>query len=159
MFTRFVKMLLPMILFALAANTVQGADAIKIENHSYPVGQKSLTGLESGTITQGIAIRVIKNGQAAANELVRFHLAHSAGPNAKLDPLEVRTDKDGFARTSLRIGDQPGDYIVEAFYNAKFDVTPVEIKVKGAARRLALFSRAGSLRGYGDLSVRHGYQL
>jgi phosphate:Na+ symporter len=130
MFTRFVKMLLPMILFALAANAVQGADAIKIENHSYPLGQKSLTGLESGTITQGIAIRVIKNGQAAANELVRFHLAHSAGPNAKLDPLEALTDKDGFARTSLRIGDQPGDYIVEAFYNAKFDVAPVEIKVK-----------------------------
>ena len=36
------------------------ADVFKLENHSYPVGQKTLTGLEAGTINQGIVVKVLK---------------------------------------------------------------------------------------------------
>lgn len=109
---------------------VFAAEGYVIENHSYPVGQKSLTGLESGTISQGLSVRVLKNGQAAPGELVRFHLSHAPGPNAKIDPLEARTDKDGFARASFRIGDGTGEYLVEAFHNGTLITPPAEIRVR-----------------------------
>lgn len=117
--------LLIFLLLPLAA-----ADVYKLENHSYPLGQKSLSGLESGQINNGLSVRLIKNGQAAPGELVRFHLSHGAGPNAGIDPVDVITDKDGYARSSFRIGDKPGDYIVEAFHNARLETKPVEIRVK-----------------------------
>ena len=62
--------------------TLGAADVYKMENQSYPVGQKTLTGLESGTINQGLVVKVLKNGQPAANELIRFHLSSAAGKNA-----------------------------------------------------------------------------
>ncbi len=114
----------------LLSGALEAADTFKLENHSYPVGQKNLTGLESGTITQGLAVRVIKNGQPAAGELVRFYVSHAPGSKAELNPTELRTDKDGFARTSFRIGDKPGDYIIQAFHNARLETAPVEIRVK-----------------------------
>ena len=96
----------------LPAIPAHAADIYRLENQSYPIGQKSLSVLESGTITNGLVVRVLKNGQPAANELVRFHLSHSAGSNAKIEPFDVLTDKDGIARTNLRVGDKAGDYIV-----------------------------------------------
>lgn len=106
------------------------ADVYKLENHSYPVGQKTLTGLESGTINQGIVVKVLKNGQPAANEMVRFHLSSAAGKNAEVSPLEARTDKDGVVKATLKIGDAAGDYLVEAFHNGKLETPPVQIRTK-----------------------------
>lgn len=120
-------------LFALAAILVgdlAAADVFKLENHSYPVGQKTLTGLESGTINQGLMVKVLKNGQPAANELVRFHLSNAAGKNAEVSPLEGRTDKDGIIKATLRIGDAPGEYLVEAFHNGKLETPPIQIRTK-----------------------------
>lgn len=106
------------------------ADVFKLENHSYPVGQKTLTGLEAGTINQGIVVKVLKNGQPAANEMVRFHLSSAAGKNAEVSPLEGRTDKDGVVKATLKIGDSPGEYLVEAFHNGKLETAPVQIRTK-----------------------------
>lgn len=106
------------------------ADVFKLENHSYPVGQKTLTGLEAGTINQGIVVKVLKNGQPAANEMVRFHLSSAAGKNAEVSPLEGSTDKDGVVKATLKIGDSPGEYLVEAFHNGKLETAPVQIRTK-----------------------------
>lgn len=110
--------------------SLQAADVYKLENHSYPVGQKTLTGLEAGTINQGIVVKVLKNGQPAANEMVRFHLSSAAGKNAEVSPLEGRTDKDGVVKATLKIGDSPGEYLVEAFHNGKLETAPVQIRTK-----------------------------
>ncbi len=135
------------VFFLWNGGAITAADTFKLENHSYPVGQKSLTGLESGTIAQGIAVRVLKNGQPVAGELVRFHISHAPGLNAKLEPLEVITGADGFARSSLRIGDKSGDYIVDAFHNAKLEVTPVEIRVKALRSGWMVFLILGLFGG------------
>lgn len=132
----FAKMIQPKTRMALLAvlaaltSDIAAADIYKLENLSYPVGQKTLTGLEAGTINQGINIRVLKNGQPAANELVRFHLSSAAGKNAEVSPAEVRTDKDGIAKATMKIGDAAGDYLVEAFHNGKLETAPVQIRIK-----------------------------
>lgn len=123
------------------------ADVYKLENHSYPLGQKTLTGLESGIIQKGIVVRVLRNGQPAANELVRFHLSHAPGTNAGIEPGEIHTDKDGFARVSFRLGDKPGDYIVEAFHNARLDTAPLQIRVKALRGGWLVFLILGLLGG------------
>lgn len=110
--------------------TLGAADVYKMENQSYPVGQKTLTGLESGTINQGLVVKVLKNGQPAANELIRFHLSSAAGKNAEVTPTEGRTDKDGIIKATLKIGDAAGDYLVEAFHNGKLETPPVQIRTK-----------------------------
>ena len=133
--------------FLAALLPLAAADVYKLENHSYPLGQKTLTGLESGTIAQGIAVRVVRNGQPAANELVRFHLSHAPGTNAAVEPGEIRTDKDGFARATFRIGDKPGDYIVQAFHNARLDTAPLEIRVKALRGGWLVFLILGLLGG------------
>jgi phosphate:Na+ symporter len=125
--------LAPILALAVAAaipSTASAADVYKLENHSYPVGQKTLTGLESGTINQGIVVKVLKNGQPAANEMVRFLLSSAAGKNAEVSPLEGRTDRDGIVKATLKIGDAPGDYLVEAFHNGKLETPPVQIRTK-----------------------------
>lgn len=123
------------------------ADTYKLENHSYPLGQKSLSGLESGQINNGLSVRLIKNGQAAPGELVRFHLSHASGPNAKIDPIDVMTDKDGYARSGFHIGELAGDYIIEAFHNAKLETTPVEIRVKAMRSGWIMFLLLGLFGG------------
>jgi len=110
--------------------TLGAADVYKMENQSYPVGQKTLTGLESGTINQGLVVKVLKNGQPAANELIRFHLSSAAGKNAEVTPTEGRTDKDGIIKATLKIGDAAGDYLVEAFHNGKLETPPLQIRTK-----------------------------
>lgn len=131
----------------VAALPLAAADTYKLENHSYPLGQKSLTGLESGTIAQGIVVRVMRDGQPVANELVRFHLSHAPGTHAALEPGEIRTDKEGFARATFRIGDKPGDYIVEAFHNARLDTAPLEIRVKALRGGWLVFLLLGLFGG------------
>lgn len=131
----------------LPSGPAVSGSAFKLENHSYPVGQKSLSGLESGTISQGIAIRVLKNGQPAAGELVRFHLSLAPGKNAALTPAEIRTDKDGYARATFRIGDAAGEYLVEAFHNGKLETAPAEIRVKAMRSGWILFLVLGLFGG------------
>lgn len=133
--------------FFAAALPLASADVYKLENHSYPLGQKTLTGLESGVIQNGVVVRVLHNGQAAPNELVRFHLSHAPGTNAAIEPEEIRTDKDGFARATFRIGDKPGDYIVEAFHNARLDTAPLEIRIKALRGGWLVFLILGLLGG------------
>ncbi|GAB4429123.1 MAG: hypothetical protein OHK0011_11440 [Turneriella sp.] len=123
------------------------ADVYQLENHSYPVGQKTLTGLESGTIQQGIVVKVLKNGQPAANEMVRFHLSSAAGKHAEVSPLEARTDKDGVVKATLKIGDAAGEYLVEAFHNGKLETAPVEVRVKALRRGWVFFLVLGLLGG------------
>jgi phosphate:Na+ symporter len=118
------------VLAAILCGDLAAADTFNLENHSYPVGQKTLTGLESGTINQGIVVKVLKNGQPAPNELVRFHLSSAAGKNAEVSPLEARTDKDGFAKATLKIGNAAGDYLVEAFHNGRLETPPVQVRTK-----------------------------
>ncbi len=131
----------------LGSAPLRAADAYKLENHSYPVGQKTLTGLESGTINQGLVVKVLKNGQPAAGEMVRFHLSSAAGKNAEVSPLETRTDKDGFAKATLKIGDAPGDYLVEAFHNGKLETPPLQIRVKALRRGWIFFLLLGLFGG------------
>lgn len=133
--------------FFAAALPLAAADVYKLENHSYPLGQKTLTGLESGVIQNGVVVRVLRNGQPAANELVRFHLSHAPGANAGIEPGEIRTDKDGFARVTLRIGNAAGEYIVEAFHNGRLDTEPLTIRTKAMRGGWILFLLLGLFGG------------
>jgi len=147
--------------FALACTVLLALPAhaayiYKLENLSYPVGQKTLTGLESGTIHQGLVVKVLRNGQPAANEMVRFHLSSAAGKNAEVSPLEDRTDKDGIVKATLKIGDAQGEYLVEAFHNGKLETPPVQIRTKALRRGWIAFLLLGLFGGACSLSLWHG---
>jgi phosphate:Na+ symporter len=124
-----LKLLLSVFCY-LCMSAISATDVYTLQNHSYPVGQKILTGLESGVVTNGVKVRLLKNGLPAPNELIRFHLSHSSGSRAALEPQEARTDAGGNVLATFRIGDKPGDYIIEAFHNGRLDTEPVTIRVK-----------------------------
>lgn len=134
-------------LFCLAGGGVSGADIFTLENHSYPVGQKILTGLESGVVTNGIKIRLLKNGQPAPGELIRLHVSHSSGTGAAVEPQEAHTDASGNVLATFRIGDNPGDYIVEAFHNARLETPPTTIRIKALRRGWIAFLILGLFGG------------
>lgn len=131
----------------LLATKLDAVDSYQLQNLSYPIGQKSLSALESGTIINGLVVKVLRNNKPAVGELVRFHISHSVGSNAQVETPDVVTDQDGIARATFRVGDKPGEYIVHAYHQAKLEIEPIEIRIKALRKGWIAFLVLGLLGG------------
>jgi len=120
---------------------------VTLENISYPAGQKSIVGIENGTLHNGLVVRITENGIPAAGKKIVFSIVHSSGQGSLIETPVVISDNEGIARTSFRFGNKEGSYIVEAFYEGKLDVPPLEIELKAYRQMWVFFLVLGMLGG------------
>ncbi len=100
----------------------------KLENISYPQGQKVLVGIEGGRIENGIKVRLLKDGKPKAGERISFRVMNSSATNASVTDT-VLTDENGVASATFEIGSHHGNSVIAAFYNNSIETPPVNILV------------------------------
>lgn len=121
--------------------------SLQIVNRSYPVGQKVLVGLESGTLEKGLKVQVLRDGAAAAGESIVFKLTHADGKGAAIPDPRAVTDSEGMATAGITLGDKAGTYVVSASSRSDPDAEAASIVIRAYRKAWVYFLIFGMIGG------------